>query len=260
MDNRQIRFVAHRGESFLAPENTMAAFNLAWSLGDEAVETDIRLTRDGQVVICHDADTFRISGNRRKVVIKDSTLAEIQSVDVGSFKDQRFADERCPALRDLYATLPPGKAVYTEIKSGLDVVPAFADVVRQFKLTPAQLVVISFHADALAASKKLLPEFKHHYLANHEKDAATGQYRPAPNVNDWIATTRQIRADGLDLCAFDPLGEPACRAVLSAGLELHLWTIDDPAIARRYLQWGAHSITTNRAHWMRERLSDVSAT
>ena len=53
----------HRGESDLAPENTMASFALAWKNGVKIVETDIHLTKDGQVVICHDADTFRTSGN-----------------------------------------------------------------------------------------------------------------------------------------------------------------------------------------------------
>src|SRR5882762_5896005 len=70
----------HRGESYLAPENTMASFSLAWKNGVKIVETDIHLTKDGQVVICHDADTFRTSGNKTKVVIRDSTLAEVQSV------------------------------------------------------------------------------------------------------------------------------------------------------------------------------------
>ena len=70
----------HRGESALAPENTMASFELAWKNGVKIVETDIHLTRDGQVVICHDADTYRTSGNKTKVVIKDATLEEIQKV------------------------------------------------------------------------------------------------------------------------------------------------------------------------------------
>src|ERR1051325_5880469 len=74
---------AHRGESYIAPENTMASFELAWKSGDTIVETDIHLTKDGQVVICHDADTFRTSGNQTKVVIKDSALEEIRKVDVG---------------------------------------------------------------------------------------------------------------------------------------------------------------------------------
>src|SRR5688572_22227777 len=75
---------AHRGESHDAPENTMAAYELAWKNGEKIIETDIHLTKDGHVVICHDVDTFRTSTEKRKLVIKDSTLAEIQKLDVRS--------------------------------------------------------------------------------------------------------------------------------------------------------------------------------
>src|SRR3954467_15311409 len=70
----------HRGESYLAPENTMASFALAWKNGEKMGETDMHLTNDGHVVICHDADTYRTSGNQAKVVIKDSTLEDVQAV------------------------------------------------------------------------------------------------------------------------------------------------------------------------------------
>src|SRR2546430_12037572 len=107
----------HRGESDLAPENTMASFALAWKNGVKIVETDIHLTKDGQVVICHDADTFRTSGNKMKVVIKDSALKEVQSVDVGAWKGPEFAGQKCPTLRELYDAMPGGVGGFSEIKS-----------------------------------------------------------------------------------------------------------------------------------------------
>src|SRR5438552_7645817 len=89
-DYSNARLAGHRGESDLAPENTMASFALAWKNGVKIVETDIHLTKDGQVVICHDADTFRTSGNKTKVVIKDSMLKVVLSVDVGAWKGTVF--------------------------------------------------------------------------------------------------------------------------------------------------------------------------
>src|SRR5438045_2857797 len=159
------RIAAHRGESYLAPENTMASFSLAWKNGDKIVETDIHLTKDNQVVICHDADTFRTSGQKTKLIIKDSMLADIQKVDVGSWKGPQFAGQVCPTLKDLYDAMPPHTTVFTEIKSGIDVVPAFLDVVKASGKGPDEIVVISFHADALAASKRALPSYKHYLLA-----------------------------------------------------------------------------------------------
>lgn len=261
----KVLIVGHRGEPYIAPENTMASFNLAWKLGDPAVETDIHLTQDGKVVICHDADTYRTSGNKEKVVMKTSTLADIQKVDVGSFKGPKYAGQTCPTLEDLYASVPgPGHIVYTEIKSGIDVVPAFVEIVKHSKLTPDQIVVISFHPDALEASKKALPEYKHYLLANYKKNKKTGQYAKSPNVDDWIAQAKEIHADGLDLGTSPLFNQAACKKALDAGLELHVWTtspinlandsVDDPAVSRQYIDWGVQSITTNRSHWLSEQL------
>ncbi len=246
---------AHRGESYLAPENTIAAYELAWKNGEKIIETDIHLTKDGQVVICHDLDTFRTSGEKKKLVIKDSTLAEIQKIDVGVWKGSRWAGQVCPTLRQLFDAMPPGTSCLTELKSGIDVVPAFVDIVRTSRKGPDQIVVISFKPDALAASKRALPSYKHYLLANHKQDKQTKQFLPSPTVDEWIATAKRIGADGLDLKAEDPLDKAACEKVLRAGLELHVWTVDDPATAKRYLDWGAQSITTNRPSWLRQELA-----
>ena len=249
------RLPAHRGESHDAPENTMAAYALAWANGEQIIETDIHLTRDGRVVICHDFDTGRTSGGKAKLVIKDSTLAEIQKVDVGSWKGSKWAGEVCPTLEQLYAAMPPGTVCLTEIKSGIDVVPAFVKLVKESGKGPDQIIVISFKADALEASKRALPDYKHYFLANHKKDKQTGRFLPSPNVDEWIATAKRIGADGLDLRAEEPLDQAACAKVRAAGLELHVWTVDDPAVVKRYLDWGAQSVTTNRPSWMRRELA-----
>jgi glycerophosphoryl diester phosphodiesterase len=150
--------------------------------------------------------------------------------------------------------MPAGTACFTEIKSGIDVVPAFVRIVKDCKKGPDQVIVISFHADALAASKKALPGYRHYLLANSKKDKE-GKYLPRPNVEEWIATAKRIGADGLDLQASEPLDETACKKIQSSGLELHVWTVDDPAVAKKYLDWGAKSVTTNRPSWMRRELA-----
>lgn len=256
--------VAHRGECFIAPENTLASFDLAWKKGDDAIELDIHLAKDGQVVVCHDADTFRTSGNKDKVVMKDATLADIQKVDVGSFKGAEYAGQKCPTLKQVFDAMPAGKKCYVEIKSGIDVVPAWVDLFKASGKTPDQIIVISFHADALAASKKALPQLKHYLLANYKQDKATKQFPDHPGVEEWIAEAKRGNADGLDLGANAGLTEARCKQVIDAGLELHVWTtaaitkanssVDDPKVAAQYAAWGAKSITTNRAALIRENL------
>ncbi len=81
--------VGHRGASHAAPENTLAAFDLAWQEGADGAEGDFRLTRDGRIVCIHDEDTERTAG--KKLVVATTTLAELQQLDVGSWKDPRYA-------------------------------------------------------------------------------------------------------------------------------------------------------------------------
>ncbi|MDP6721144.1 MAG: glycerophosphodiester phosphodiesterase family protein, partial [Pirellulaceae bacterium] len=91
--------VAHRGASYDAPENTLAAFRLAWRQGADGIEGDFYLTKDGQIVCIHDADTKRTAGVSRQVA--KSTLAELRELDVGRWKDEEFAGERMPTLQQV---------------------------------------------------------------------------------------------------------------------------------------------------------------
>jgi glycerophosphoryl diester phosphodiesterase len=259
-----VLIVAHRGECFIAPENTMASFELAWKNHDPAIELDIHLTADGKVVVCHDADTFRTSGNKERVAMKVATLAEIQKVDIGSFRGPQYAGQKCPTLDEVYAGMPDGTQCFTEIKSGIDVTPAFVEVFERSGKKADQVVVISFHADALEASKKALPQLKHYLLGNYKQDAKTGQWLEHPNIDDFIEQALEIGADGADMAGQPPMDGAACKKVLEAGLELHVWStaattrpdtsIDDPKIAEQYVKWGAISLTVNRAQWISEQL------
>ena len=99
--------IAHRGASFDAPENTLAAFRLAWEQGADGIEGDFMLTADGQIVCFHDLDTQRVAGEMR--VVKESTLAELQALDVGRWKGDRWRGERIASLDDVLAVIPQGK-------------------------------------------------------------------------------------------------------------------------------------------------------
>ena len=80
----EVKIVAHRGASLDAPENTLAAFRLAWSQGADAIEGDFRLTKDGRIACLHDDTTQRTAG--LDLTVADSTLAELRELDVGSWK------------------------------------------------------------------------------------------------------------------------------------------------------------------------------
>ena len=73
--------VAHRGASRDAPENTLAAFKLAWEQGADAIEGDFLLTKDNKIVCIHDKSTGRLAD--RKLIVKESTLSQLRELDVG---------------------------------------------------------------------------------------------------------------------------------------------------------------------------------
>src|SRR5687767_15734678 len=101
-----VEIIAHRGASGEAPENTLSAMKLAWAQGADAIELDLWLSKDGKLVVFHDADTKRFEKQPRK--IPELTWDEVQTLDVGSWKGAQFKGERIPTLESILATIPPG--------------------------------------------------------------------------------------------------------------------------------------------------------
>ncbi len=95
---KNIFVAAHRGWCEEYPENTMEAFRAAVELGVDQIETDIRVTHDGELVLIHDATVDRTTNGTGKVC--DKTLAELRSLDAGSYKGEQFRGAKIPTLRE----------------------------------------------------------------------------------------------------------------------------------------------------------------
>ena len=93
---RKMEITAHRGASIKYPENTMAAFKGAKKLGADWIELDVQQTKDGKIVVIHDNNLSRIAGVNRDVI--DLTYDEIKEIDVGSFFNEKYKNERIPLL------------------------------------------------------------------------------------------------------------------------------------------------------------------
>ncbi len=242
--------VAHRGASHDAPENTIAAFQLAWRQGADAIEGDFHLTSDGHIVCHHDETTKRTAGV--DVGVNEQTLAELRRYDVGRWKHDAWAGERIPTLEEVIDSVPADGIILIEIKSDSSVVPALARVIEGAHLDLEQIIVISFDEQVITDVEKLLPLVKTLWLVEFEKDNAR-RFRPtAPEV---VETARRIGADGVDVEARrSVVNESFVQTVRDAGLELHVWTVNDRAVGRRMSQLGVDSITTDRPAWLREQL------
>ena len=252
----EIEIIAHRGESADAPENTLAAFHLAWERKLPGIELDTHLTTDGQMVVCHDGNTLRTTGV--SLSVKESTLAELQALDAGSWKGTQWAGETMPTLAAVLATIPPQTRCFLEIKSGPESVPAVAAAVKDSGIAPSQIAIITFYKDTLAEAKRLLPRNKAYFLSGFTKDADTERW--TPDAASLIETARSLGADGLDLSYVGPIDAEFVKTIHDAGLELYVWTIDEREPARRMVDAGVDGITSNRADWLRTALRGAPET
>jgi glycerophosphoryl diester phosphodiesterase len=245
----KVEIVGHRGASFDAPENTIAAIKLAWEQKADAAEFDVYLSKDGKIVVIHDADTKRTAGEAKKVA--ETTLDELRKLDVGKWKNAKFTGEKIPTLEEMLATVPSGKRVFIEVKCGPEIVPELERVLKAAKLKPEQTAVISFNADVIAAAKKARPDLQGYWIVS----LAPKNQKPR-NAEELIAKAKEIKADGLDLSATPAILDKAfADKVKDAKLKLYVWTVNDVELAKKMLAVGVESITTDKPGWLREQLA-----
>ena len=155
------QIIAHRGASYLAPENTLIAFKKAMELGADGVEMDVQQTSDAGLVIHHDymIDLHTdISGK-----IYDMTMGDLKTLDFGSWKDVLFKDEKIATLQEAMELCRqmPGCTVHLELKSTMDndpdFVPRVLEVLQQTEMVE-QVILVSFNHALLRQAKQLLPE------------------------------------------------------------------------------------------------------
>jgi len=244
-----VEIIAHRGASFDAPENSLSAMKLAWEQNADAVELDLWLSKDGRLVVFHDADARRISGVARKIA--DLTWAELQQLDVGAWKNSHFKGERIPTLESILATIPKNRRAVIEIKCGPEIVPELKRVLDASRRAPRELAIISFNFESLKKARETFPDVEHFFLHGYKKDPATGKL---PVLKPLIARAQAAKFHGLNLHFDWPIDEQFVRDVKGAGLKILVWTVNDAAVAKRLASTGVDAITTDRPGRLREQL------
>jgi len=111
-----VMVIAHRGFSGIAPENTMIAFKKGMEAGSDMIELDVRLSKDGEVVVIHDETLERTTSGRGRVI--DLTLDELKKLDAGSKFYSSFSGEKIPALREVLEMAHRKVLVNIELKKG----------------------------------------------------------------------------------------------------------------------------------------------
>ena len=243
--------IAHRGESFDAPENTLAAINLAWERGIKSVEIDIQLTRDNEIVVIHDYDTFRICGEKQ--IIKKSSLKELLQLNAGFHKGEKWNNERIPSLNQVLQTVPEHGKLIIEIKSNSNILGKLKSELSQSKLKDSQIEIIAFNVSTLAKAKQFMPEYKMLWLLNLDYSRPSWLLRI--NVRKIIKKVKKLKLDGVNVRAGNILSGNFISEFKKAGLLVYAWTVDSVEKAGLLREYGINGITTNRAAWMLEQLN-----
>lgn len=236
--------VAHRGASYLAPENTLAAVKLAYALGADAVEIDVQLTKDQQVVVLHDRDTRRTAGGRQ-LVVAESTAAELRQLEVGSWKDPQYAGEKIPLLAEVFPLVPEGKKLVVELKTGPEILPHLQQQLRESGIA-ARIILISFSKEAIIGAKALMPQIPAYWLLHNYKDHS---------LEEAIQLAIAHHLDGLDV-HFKLVNKYFMEKMQEQELRVYVYTVNDPVVAKRLQALGVKGITTDRPGWLRKQLEE----
>jgi glycerophosphoryl diester phosphodiesterase len=235
----QISFIAHRGASYVAPENTVAAAKLAWELGADAVELDIHLSKDNRIMVIHDGNTKRTTGQDMNVA--ETTADELRQLDAGSFKNEKYRGEKIPFLEEMIETVPSGKKLVIEIKCGKEILPFLKEIVEKSG-KKEQLTFIAFDWQTIADVKKLFPENNCYWLSSVKDGLA-----------EKIKEASEIGLDGLDL-HYTLIDDKTVQMARKLNLTIVAWTVDSVEEAQRLKKLQIQGITSNRPDWLKEQL------
>jgi glycerophosphoryl diester phosphodiesterase len=240
--------VAHRGASAHAPENTLAAFELAAAGGAEGIEFDVRLTRDREAVVTHDVDLKRTGLSEG--LVSGMTAAELAEIDVGTWFNKKhpaksnpvFVKERVVSLAAALERLKDFSGlIYIELKceepGARELCEAVCRVIPDSRALP-QIIVKSFELSAIPILRELCPEVQ------------TAALFGAKLMNALRKNARIIRtAQAVDAHQISVHYSLATRRLVSraneAGFPVTIWTADSPRWVERGARLGLKAIITN---------------
>jgi glycerophosphoryl diester phosphodiesterase len=231
--------VAHRGASSTHPENTLPAFEEALRVGAPIVELDVRLSADGVPVVMHDPTVDRTTDGSGAV--SELTARELATLDAGRPDEPATV----PSLAEVLELVSGRAAVALEIKNlpaepGFEpdrepaVEAALAEVERTRFEGP--VLVVSFNPSSIEASRAISPEVPTGFLTTELVDPHEAlRYAVAAGHAMVLPGTRSLI----------PVGPAFVQDVHAAGLRIGTWTVDDPEVVRRLLDWGTDAVASN---------------
>ncbi|QJD87243.1 glycerophosphodiester phosphodiesterase [Cohnella herbarum] len=223
--------IAHRGAAGEAPENTLAAFRLGMEQGCDAIELDIHLSKDGEIIVCHDETIDRTSDGTG--AIRELTVAEIKRADAGGWFSEKYAGERIPLLEEVFELVPSSIMINIEIKSSFEqrLETTLARLLRRTARL-SSVVVSSFDFNCLAVLKQIEPEARIGLL-----------YEDKATLAD---PTNQLTVPVYSLHPyFGKLDIEDAREAVRQGLRVYPWTVNGEEQIRLMIEYGVSGVITD---------------
>jgi glycerophosphoryl diester phosphodiesterase len=233
-----VAITAHRGSSITAPENTMAAFQLAIDEGTDYIELDVLETKDGVIAIVHDKDLKRVTGLDKG--IWEVTYDEIKDLDIGTWFDPKFADQRIPTLQDAIALVKGKCKLNIELKfhgHEQNFIPEVIRIVKESNFLD-QCVMTSLEYAGLVEVERLEPA------------VVTGAI-----VTAALGDVTTKGSDFLSLGAAKITRDMVHRAH-DAGKEVHVWTVNEPSVMNTMIGIGVDNIITDSPGVLRNLIEE----
>ena len=228
----QTKIIAHRGFSGIAPENTLSAFQKAIECGAEYLELDVHQSKDGSIVVIHDASVDRTGSNGKKGAVAEMTDMELAAVKVGyadKFGDQ-YKSEKIPTLREVLTRTKGKIKVCLEIKV-YSVEEAVLKIVREVGVQD-EVIIFSFYYPVLAKIRKLDKTIPILYLIN-SADATTIEYAGV------------IESKAIGVGPKTTITKEYLDQAHASGIEVWKWTVDDEQEMEKLGGIGVDGLITN---------------
>ncbi|CAH0120162.1 hypothetical protein PAE9249_02675 [Paenibacillus sp. CECT 9249] len=239
---RKPYIIGHRGMPSVAPENTIVSNRLGLEAGADFIENDMFLSKDGHLVIVHDATLDGTTNGTGRV--EDYTLAELKKLNANKPFPEGYPFEPIPTLDEqIDLALEKGKMVFAEIKTNTpEAVDAFVKVIRE-KGAEDAINAMSFDANQLRRLAELMPEMPSGILA--------GGYANESNVNKSLRETLKLiqPLNATFNTSYGGLGKNFMEAAKHRGILISPWTFNNKADFIRFFELGAWGITTDYAYW-----------
>ncbi|MDM5297355.1 glycerophosphodiester phosphodiesterase family protein [Bacillus pumilus] len=226
--------IAHRGSSSAAPENTIAAFDLAVQQGADYIELDVQLTMDQQVVVIHDETVDRTTDGSGPV--KGYTLHQLKKLDAGSWFDSRYTHERIPTLQEILERYSQRIGILIEIKHPkrqIGIEKEVVDIMKRFSYS-RHIMVQSFDDTALQRIKTYSPSLRTAYIIKpsviklaKRKLAAYSTFADCLNMKKTMINRYWI------------------NRIHSFRMDVFIWTIKDQQTANRLKKYPIDGVVTD---------------